>query len=159
MNDPGEQGNAPSKASRISLREINADTVRAICALEPREDQRQFVAPNALSLAEASYSDAAWVRALYADETPVGFVMLSDNPVKPQYYIWRFMLDARYQRLGFGAQAIRLLIEHVRGRPGAKELELSVVQGPGGPQPFYEGLGFRLTGEFLDEEAMMTLSF
>ena len=37
----------------ITLREITADTVRAVTKLSVREDQTRFVASNAMSLAQA----------------------------------------------------------------------------------------------------------
>lgn len=141
----------------VSLKEIDADTVRTICELSVRDDQTKFVAPNAISIAQAHFSDRAWFRSIYAGQTPVGFVMLEDQPEKPEYYLWRFMIDARYQGMGYGRRAIALLIEHVRTRPNATELLTSVVQEPGGPQGFYETLGFELTGKYEDGEAMMSL--
>lgn len=143
--------------SEVSFREIDADTVRTICELSVRESQSKFVAPNAVSIAQAHFSDRAWFRAVYAGQTPVGFVMLEDQPDKPEYYLWRLMIDSRYQGMGYGRRAVDLLIEHVRTRPSALELLTSVVQEPGGPQGFYESLGFRLTGKYEDGEAMMSL--
>jgi diamine N-acetyltransferase len=147
----------PTKDSVVALREVNEDTVRTICNLSVTEDQRRFVAPNAVSIAQAHFSKHAWFRAIYAGETPVGFLMLEDQPKKPEYYLWRMMVDARYQRLGFGRRAMHLLIERVRTRPRATELLTSVVQEDGGPQAFYERLGFALTGEYEEGEAMMRL--
>jgi len=34
---------------------VTADTVRAICALQTTEEQKRFVAPNALSIAQAYF--------------------------------------------------------------------------------------------------------
>jgi diamine N-acetyltransferase len=147
----------PSPRSTVTLQEINADTVRDICDLTVSDDQKKFVAPNAVSIAQAHFSVHAWFRAVCADETLVGFLMLEDQPEKPEYYLWRFMIDARWQGMGFGRQAIELLIGHVRTRPNAKELLTSVVQAPGGPQGFYEKMGFALTGEYEEGEAMMSL--
>lgn len=149
--------NIPPPESKVSLREINADTVRIICDLSVREDQRRFVAPNAVSIAQAYFSEHAWFRAIYAGETPVGFLMLEDRPDKPEYYLWRFMIDARYQGMGFGREALSLLIAHVKTRPRATELLTSVEQAEGGPQGFYEGMGFELTGEWEEGEALMRL--
>ena len=147
----------PTRDSRVSLREINGDTVRTICRLSVHENQTSFVAPNALSIAQGHFSDFAWFRAIYADETPVGFVMLEEQPEKPEYYVWRLMIDARWQGLGFGRRAMELIVERVRTLPNATELLTSVVQEEGGPQRFYEHLGFELTGEYEDGEAMMCL--
>jgi diamine N-acetyltransferase len=81
--------------------------------------------------------------------------MLRDEPGEARYYLWRFMIDARYQGTGVGRRALELLFEHVRTRPGAKELLTSVVPGEGGPGPFYEKLGFVYTGEVDDGELVM----
>ena len=150
-------GQVPSPQSEVTLREIDEETVRTVCDLSVRDDQRKFVAPNAVSIAQAYFSKHAWFRAIYADETPVGFLMLEDQPDKPEYYLWRFMIDASYQGMAFGKQAMVLLIEHVKTRPNATELLTSVHQAEGGPQGFYEKLGFRLTGECEEGEAMMRL--
>jgi diamine N-acetyltransferase len=147
----------PPPKSTVTLQEISADTVRDICNLAVRDDQRKFVAPNAVSIAQAYFSDHAWFRAINADDTIVGFLMLEDQPEKPEYYLWRFMIDARWQGMGLGRRALELLIDHVRTRPNAKELLTSVLQAPGGPQGFYEKLGFKLTGEYEEGEAMMSL--
>ena len=43
-------------------------------------DQRSFVAPNAVSIAEAHFAPGHWMRAIYADGQPVGFVLTFDDP-------------------------------------------------------------------------------
>ncbi len=141
----------------VSLREITRETVNSILNLRVTEAQEQFVASNAVSIAQAHFSEEAWFRAIYADETPVGFLMLSDQPDTGEYFLWRFMVDAQYQGSGYGRRALELLIEHVKTRPNAKELFLSHVPGPGSPQDFYRKLGFKHTGEQAGEELVMKL--
>jgi diamine N-acetyltransferase len=150
--------NKPSRESKVTLREVTEDTVRTICNLSVTEHQTSFVAPNAVSIAQAYFSKYAWFRAVYADEEPVGFIMLHDDPEKPEYFLWRLMTDARYQGLGFGRRAMELLIEHVRTRPNATELMTSCLPGEGSPQGFYEKLGFELTGDKEDEEVLLRLA-
>ena len=114
------------KTSAVTLQEVTRDTVRQVCKLNVSEYQRQFVAPNAISIAEAYFDrDVAWFRAICAGDTPVGFVMVYDDPKKPEYNIWRFMMDERYQGMGFGRKAMELVLEYVRGRPNAKDIRLS----------------------------------
>lgn len=149
---------APERGANVTLREVTRDTVREICNLRAGPGQQGFVAPNAISIAQAYFDrERAWFRAVFADETPVGFVMLSDDPEKPEYFLWRFMIDARYQRNGFGSRAIEILVDHVRTRPSAISLFTSVVPGDGTPGPFYEGLGFVYTGEKDEGELVMRL--
>ncbi len=149
---------APGVDAEVSLREVTAQTVRTVCALSVSPDQRRLVASNAESIAEAYFSDEAWFRAIYADETPVGFVMLYDDPREPRYYLWRFMIDGGHQGKGYGRRAMELLIEHVKTRPMAEELLLSYVPGEGSPEGFYRGLGFEPAGEENGGEVMASLS-
>ena len=154
---PSSDSKKKHRDSRVTLREITEQTLDAVLRLQVSEPQRRFVADNARSIAQAHFSPYAWFRATYADDTPVGFVMLWDDPDKPEYYLWRLMIDVRYQGNGFGRRAMELLIGHVKTRPNAKELMTSVLQADGGPQGFYERLGFVLTGDYEDGEAVMRL--
>ena len=141
----------------VTLREVTAETVRAICALDVKPEQRGYVAPNAVSIAQAYFEPKAWFRAIYADETPVGFVMLHDDPEKHEYVLWRFMIDAAHQREGYGRRALDLVTEYVRGRPGARELVSSYVPGDEGPGGFYLRYGFVETGEVDQGEVVIRL--
>lgn len=142
----------------ISLREVTQENLSDVLKLSVAEAQNQFVAPNPVSLAEAHFEPRAWYRAIYADETPVGFVMLYEDQQKPTYYLWRYMIDARYQGHGYGRQALELVIERMRNLPNAQEMLLSYVPAEGSPQPFYEKLGFVDTGEVDDGENVMRLA-
>ncbi len=146
-----------SRDSNVSLREVTAETVRVICRLDVSEAQKHFVAPNAISIAEAYFEPKAWFRAIYADETPVGFLMLYDDSDKRDYFLWRYMIDEHYQKMGFGERAMDLLLAYVRSRPGAHELRLSCHPGEEGPEPFYRRYGFTLTGKMLGNEAEMRI--
>ncbi len=148
---------SPKNDSVITLREITQETLRPILKLEVDDDQNQFVAPNAVSIAEAHFSDYAWFRAIYADETPVGFVMVSIDEEKPEYYLWRFMIDKNHQGKGYGHQAMELVIAYIRTLPNATEMFTSYVPGKGNPGPFYRSLGFIETGEIDDDENVMRL--
>jgi diamine N-acetyltransferase len=138
----------------VELREITSDTVRAICNLEVAEGQRDFVAPNAISIAEAHFVPAHWMRAVYADDEPAGFVLTYEVPDEAAYYLWRFMIADGFQRRGVGRRAMELLLERWRGL-GATVASLSVVPTNPDAIAFYESLGFRLTGEEEHGELVM----
>jgi diamine N-acetyltransferase len=145
----------------VTLREITAETVRAVTQLSVADSQQGFVAPNAVSLAQALFSDDAWYRAVYDGEDLVGFVMLSDEslkkerPAEPNIGLWRLMIDQRYQRRGIGREVMRLVLEYVHSRPGICNFYTSYVPEPGGPGPFYLGLGFEPNGEVEDGEIVV----
>ena len=96
----------------VSLKEVTRQTLRAVCKLDAGDDATQ-VAPNAVSIAEASFYDEAWFRAIYDDDVLVGFVMLYDptlaeEPDEPDFFLWRLMIDKAHpaQRAGAcGGQA------------------------------------------------------
>jgi diamine N-acetyltransferase len=115
------------------------------------------VAENAVSIAQAHFEPKAWFRAIYADETPIGFLMISDDPDGPEYFLWRLMIDAMYQGKGFGQRAVALLVEYVRNRPDARELLVSYHPGPLSPRDFYLKQGFRDTGRIEEDEVVLSL--
>ena len=143
----------------VSLRPITADNVHAILKLSVAPSQEKFVAPNAYSLAEALFEPKAWYCAVYAGETPVGFMMMEEDPEQGKYYLWRFLIGAEHQGKGYGYQAMQLLIERVKQLPKATEMTLSYVPDEHSPQPFYQKLGFVDTGEADDDELIMRLTF
>jgi diamine N-acetyltransferase len=138
----------------VELREITSETVLAICNLEVAEDQREFVAPNAISIAEAHFVPTHWMRAIYADDEPAGFVLTYELPDESRYYLWRFMVAEGFQRRGIGRRAVELLLDRWRG-VAATAGSLSVVPENPGAIAFYESLGFRLTGEEEHGELVM----
>jgi len=136
--------------SVVSLRQVTSKTLDAVCELSDTlsQAQKHMVATNAFSIAEAHFSSHAWFRAIYADEIPVGFIMLHDsNQDEPGYFLWRLMIGGPYQGMSFGRRAVELLIEYVRTRPGATELMTSCGRGEASPQGFYLKLGFRPNGK------------
>jgi diamine N-acetyltransferase len=136
--------------------------VRAL-ALAP--GQEAFASSVSESLDDASSSPDAhpWYRAIFAGDEPVGFVMFSfdvppGHPEYPwRYFLWRLLIGARFQRRGYGREAMTLVIGVVRQSPGATDLFTSVHPGEGGPAPFYRSLGFEPTGEWFDGEEVYRL--
>ena len=149
----------PGPQAEVSLRQITGDTVREICNLSNTltPPRKYMVAPNAVSISQAHFSPNAWFRAIYADDTPVGFMMLYDDPEGSEYFLWRLMIAGPHHGKGFGRRAIDLLVDYVRTRPGATVLETSCGQGPGSPEGFYRKLGFVRNGKMLGEEVGLSL--
>jgi diamine N-acetyltransferase len=92
--------------------------------------------------------------------TPVGFVMIAEEVGSPDYiphYLWKLLIDERYQRRGFGTATLDLIVEYFRGRPGVEVLNTSAGQGDGSPITFYERYGFERTGEVAYDEVLLRL--
>lgn len=155
----------PSDAE-ITFRRISALTVCEVCELSETlsEGQRNMVADNGTSIAEAHFSENAWFRAIYAEETLVGFIMLhqgsdwDDGIDCPGVYLWRFMIARPFQGKGIGKKAIELVVRDLKAR-GIRELYTSYGLGEASPEGFYKGLGFFLTGDSYGEEPEAVLKF
>ena len=141
----------------LSLREITKETVKSILALKVAEGQEDLVGDNGNSLAQALFEEKAWYRGIYAGDDPVGFVMLSIDREKPEFYLWRFMIDEAQQGKGYGKSAMELLIELIRSEPTSTEFTLHVMDLPHSARAFYESLGFEATGEVEEGEIVMRL--
>jgi diamine N-acetyltransferase len=152
-------------AAKVSLREITPANRAALEALVVTAEQSEYVAGVAVSLVEAAETPDAcpWYRGVYVDDTPVGFVMISDGitVVNPDYlgpyFLWRLLIDRHHQGRGYGSAALALVIEYVRTRDDARVLITSVGQGPASPLGFYLRQGFRATGHVHQGELVLEL--
>jgi diamine N-acetyltransferase len=147
----------------VSLRALSESNRQAVEALRVSPSQEQFVSSVAQSLREAAEEPDghALYWAVYAGDIPVGFVMISDEVGGPDYiphYLWKLLIDERYQRQGFGTATLDLIVEYFRRRPGVEVLSTSAGQGEGSPISFYERYGFVQTGEVVfDDEVLLRL--
>ena len=142
-------------AEKVTLKRITRRNLEAILGLKVKPKQEFLVATNAKSIAQAHFYREAWYRAIYLGDTPIGFVLLVDRTLKykrikqknPTLYLWRLMIDGKYQGKGYGRAAVELVINHLKTRPNAKEITLHHEQTEGNAGLFYEKLGFKLTGK------------
>lgn len=131
-------GSAPGS---VELREITAATVRAICALEVAEEQRGYVAPVAVSIAQAHFEPRSTFRAVYAKNEPVGFILWRDDNEPGSAYLWRFMIDRQHQGKGYGCAALEQAFAVMKASD-ITTLCTSVVRGQHSPLGFYLSAGF-----------------
>ncbi len=141
--------------SVVSLRELNKNNFWSFCNLKVANAQEQYVASNVVSMAEANFYENAWMRGVYADDIPVGFIMLSRDTKAHKYYLWRVMIDGSYQGKGLGRKAMELLYLDLKMIPGAKELTTSYVPGKGCPKDFFVKMRFVHTGQKKGEEVSL----
>ena len=156
--------------AKVELRDIVTEADRAAAlGLRTTEAQEQFVAPVEQSFADALEHPEACARywAVYDGDEIVGFTMISDNipqatldadpTLAGPYFLWRLLIDERYQRRGYGSATLDAVVAYVRSRPSGDALITSAGQGDGSPQPFYEGYGFVPTGEMMEGEVVLRL--
>ena len=157
----------------IRLERISGKNVWEILKLRVSDAQKSFVAPNDVSIIEAyiavSHHGHAFPFGIYDDETPVGFCMIGfgtdddweDAPAiaKGSYNLWRFMIDERYQRKGYGRAAMHLILDFIAGEPcgPAEYCWLSYEPENTAAKALYASFGFTETGEWDGGEVIAAL--
>ncbi|HET7027344.1 MAG TPA: GNAT family N-acetyltransferase [Candidatus Limnocylindrales bacterium] len=143
------------------LEVVTPANVHDACRLRIRPEQERFVAPVAISLAEAyADPDHAWPRLIYEGDELVGFVMagfirgheLLDST------LWRLNVAASAQGRGYGRFGVEAAAEEARRR-GRSILSVGYARGERSPEGFYLRLGFKATGRHIDDlyEAVASL--
>lgn len=153
------------KESIVTLVEITAKNVKDICSLTVTDSQIEFIASNALSIAQAYFEPNAWFSGIYIENAiPIGFVMLAMDPPLGEYYLWRFMVDSRYQKLGFAQKAMKEIINFVQVKSKSinipvKEFTLSVLPKNIEAIKLYEKTGWLKTDKKDNEEIIYEYNF
>ena len=127
-----------SVMEELRLEKITWDNYDAVINLHVTKEQRSFVARNKDSLVHACISMTAEGKqvfpfGIYKGKKPVGFIMIAydvgeDDGEEPSaewfmrnsYYIWRFMIDRRYQGNGYARQAMKLALDFIRTFPAGE---------------------------------------
>jgi len=141
----------------INLREITSKNLKSIIDLNVKEDQKDYVALNSVSIAQGHYSKSAWFKGIFYDDRPVGFVMLDLIEEENKCFLWRFMIDRDYQGKGFGKIALTQVIDFVRSLNLYTYIATSYVPAENGAGGFYKNFGFieseEITKEFGIEDS------
>lgn len=158
----------------IRLEKIDWDNYYKVIKLDVTKEQENYVADNEMSLVHGflamSQGDPVYAYAIYNDDTVVGFIsMCYDNDWSGEeheawlnsdiykeydginyYYIWRFMIDKRYQKKGYGREALKQAIEFLKTKPNgdAEYITLSYDRENKVAKKLYASLGFYEPEEF-----------
>lgn len=145
----------------ITLRKITLENRREMFNLAVTEDQRRFVASNLSSVASCYVlsvnGGCPMPFCIYAGEQMVGFVLIvygitgyEAPPVAAgNYCILRLMIDAKYQRKGYGREAMGRILDYIRTFPAgpARYCWISYAHDNEVAKGLYESVGFQYEGE------------
>ena len=152
---------------QLHLEKLIWDNYNDVTKLKVNKEQKTFVAPNSDSLIDAYFATIeegmkVFPFGIYLGKKPVGFIMIAydvpwatlyyDIPSK-YYYIWRFMIDKKYQGKGFGRQAFMLAINFVKTYPAGKADLCWVSYEPSNEKAkkLYSSCGFKEAPEYYVE--------
>ena len=133
----------------IELKEVTVDNFEDVIELELNEDQRDYVADNAFSIAESKFFPAYQPRAIYSNGKVVGFLMyqsIDDEEQPVEYEIFRFMVDRRYQKTGIGRKAMELLLNEIKSNGNVKSISICYAPTNAVAKKFYGSFGFKEVG-------------
>lgn len=152
----------------LEFREINKDNFYDVCMLDVKEEDKEFVASNEMSLAEAYLfkTMGAYVLpiAIYRNRVPIGFAMITkgyigDN-IKGEYInnycILRMMIEAKHQNKGLGKLVIKQLIEIIKSISiNESFIWISTEERNDKAIHVYEMNGFKKTNDYCGEEIIL----
>ncbi|MBD2796791.1 GNAT family N-acetyltransferase [Xenorhabdus sp. 18] len=133
----------------ITLTEVNKNNFKAVCDLSVTDEQLDYIAENAFSIAQSKFFPSYQTRAICLDGEPVGFFMWvpDDNQ---RIMIWRFMVDKNHQNKGIGCKALSLALDEIRCTNQLKEIAISYDPNNLVAKNLYASFGFVEVG--IDEE-------
>ncbi len=147
---------------------VTKDNWRELIKLSVSKDQEHFVASNLYSIAETQFGcdepDGnhwdTYSFGIYADNgAPVGFLMFGYNfaEAKEQAFIFRLMVDEKYQGQGYGRFGMKWMLELFRSDERIRDVAISYEPDNEVGRKLYASLGFVETGEMVGEEVLAVL--
>ena len=147
--------------NHITLRKIDESNFIDAFQLEMAQGQEAFVSHPIRSLAQAYvYYHQCTPFGIYAGGSMVGYVMVIYDHDTGEYNLWHLMIDKRYQRQGYGKQAVLACLDYICQKPfgpGTTVL-LTCHEENSVALTLYKSLGFLETGNREDEEIEMKLT-
>lgn len=135
----------------ITFREITSDNYSQVLNLKisPAQEAAKFVSPVVRSLADAWFyreEGITYPKAIYAKDDLVGFIMYDLDTEEQQVFIWRFLIDQRYQGKGYGRQTIETVLAMAKEQAKITKVVADYVDGNEPMKKILLDLGFEETG-------------
>lgn len=146
----------------LHLKDITKDNWVKAISLRVREDQVNFVASNAVSLAQLNFLENFYAKGIYNGDEMVGFTLYGIDEDDQEYWIYRMMIDQNHQGKGYGKEAVKLVIEDIKNMKEDyhKTVMLSYEPANEHAKRLYEKMGFQeIEGLVIDGEQVARYTF
>lgn len=143
----------------IEFREIDRHNFDDVIDLKVADEQKSFVATNLYSLAQAKAYPECICLAIYDGDVPVGFTMYCLDADDKEYWIYRLMVDSKFQSKGYGKAAMEKLIEGIKEDKEHHKIYLSFEPENDLARKLYENLGFEADGRVIDGEVVYKMEY
>ncbi|MCQ4921945.1 GNAT family N-acetyltransferase [Tissierella carlieri] len=143
----------------LKLINIDSENFWEIIKLKVTKQQEEFVASNTFSIAQSKVQPECIPLAIYNDETSIGFLMYCMDSIDKEYWIYRIMIDTRYQSKGYGRQAMELLINRIKEDKEHHVIFISFEPENEWAKALYESMGFTPDGRVVEGEIVYKLEY
>ena len=135
----------------VRLTEVDATNWSVLAEVEPRQDQRDFVAPITRYLCLAHYGGEWHPLAIEVDSTIVGHVMWAVDEDDGSTWLGGLVIDAAHQGRGVGRATVAAFLDRFIEN-GQTNVALSYSPENTAARALYLSIGFVETGEMEDDE-------
>ena len=149
----------------IHLEKITWENWRKCNSLKVNESQSRFVANNLAILARAYVScvegEEGQALAIYNDDEIVGLLFYREfgQPKKYCYILDQFMIDEKFQGLGYGKQALNILIDMLKKEHKYDKIELEYCKENEAAKALYLNAGFYHLFDDYNEYGEMNIAY
>jgi len=143
----------------ITLHPVTKENWYACTELQVTSTQAAiFPVPVVYWLAESKVEPSYHPMAIYVDDTLVGFLVYGIDPDDGEYWLIALLIDAQYQRRGYGKAAINALVERLKTTYLCQRIWVGHRPANSAAAGLYAALGFVLTHVATDGEIIRCLT-
>ena len=143
----------------IQLREMTQENFWEVIELKVNDKQKGFVLENSISIAQSKIQPECIPLAIFNDGTLVGFLMYCIDRDDGNYWVYRLMIDRKYQRKGYAKKAMEVLLNEIKKDKNRNKIMLDVKMESIEAVELYKSLGFYFTGQVFGTSHVMELEY
>lgn len=146
----------------INLRKIDRTNWQEAINLPTGEDHKKFVASNLYSIAQGQFYEGQTSYGIYLGERMIGYVLCGDNRGFDvfkglAFWLCRMMIAEGERHKGYGKLAMQQIFQLARDNNFFTVFLSTKPENEMGIR-FYQSLGFKFSGEMLDDEQIMVIN-
>lgn len=143
----------------IQFKDVTTDNFWDCISLEVLKEQSEFVTTNAVSIAQSKVQEECITKVVYDDDTMVGFLMYCIDADDGEYWIYRMMIDHKFQSKGYGHKTLELLLDNIKKDTSKNKIYLGVHKESIPAVKLYKRFGFEFDGQVFGSEHIMKLDY
>jgi diamine N-acetyltransferase len=130
----------------VTLKQITKENWEECIDLTVGVEQKKFIASNLYSIAQVQFLTNFEAFAIYHNDTMVGFTLFGLDEDDHNYWIYRIMVDEKYQGNGYGSAALDQIIRYLSEKPDCDLIYLGYHPENYGAERLYFSAGFKNAG-------------